>query len=358
MMPLVETCAFADVKWDLGGEVATGYDDNISYVNTNRISDMVTHTSLGSGLTQQGKNDQFDIKAGLIENIYTNHSSYDNLQEDLNADYTGDLNPYEHLKASDIFTHSVDPSSLQNAFGRINGSYGTYYNNLDLESATNITEHWTATLKYMQTNYIFSTQSLSDSAGYNPEISAEYDFSSQSQAKVSYDYRRRDFSPGGSSDANTPTVGWRQYLNTQWYMDVLGGVDFIRGFNEDLIKPRYGAGLTHDLDQNTRLTLKYDKQYETDPYTQDISNDWHLGLNGFHQFNSRINGDVAVFTGQGKYVVSRISNKFIGTNVTLTYAINDHIDFSLTYGLVDSISSSDLRANKHNTVFAGIKYKF
>jgi len=350
--------AFADIKWNLDAGVTTGYDDNVTYVNTNRISDMVTRTSVDGGLTQTGKNDVFDFTTGLRENIYTNHSSLDNLAENLGADYTGDLNPYEHLKASDTFSHSVDPSSLQNAFGRINGNYGTYYNNLDLESVRDITEQWKGMFKYIQTNYEFTTQALSNSAGYNPGISTEYDFNSSSQATVSYDYRRRTFSPGGSSDANTPTVGWRQYLNAQWYVDLLEGADFIKGFNDSLIEPRYGAGLTHDVDKNTQLTIRYDKQYEVDAFTQDISNDWHLVLNGFHQFTTRLDGDVAFFTGQGKYFNSGISYKFIGTNVSAKYSLNDHVDLSLTYGIEDSISNSAIRNSYHNSVFAGAKYKF
>jgi hypothetical protein len=356
-LSLMNNMAFANVKWNLGGGVATGYDDNITNVNTNQISDMITRTSLGGGLTQEGRNDQFDLKGVLTENIYTNHSSFDNLEENLSADYKGDLNAYEHLKAKDIFTHTDGPSSLENAFGRINGHYGTYYNNLDLESATDITEQWSTTFKYLQTNYLFSSSSLSNSAGYNPEISAKYEFSSKAQVTANYDYRLRTFSPGGSADANTPSVGWRQYLNPLWYTDFLLGVDFINGFGQSLTKPRYAVGLTHDVDQTTNLKLTFNKQYETDPFTQDISNNWHVVLNGNHQFNHRFSGDIAFFLGQGKYVISGISYKFIGTDLTLKYAMNNHLDFVLTYELENSVSNSSIRASTHNTVFAGLTFK-
>jgi hypothetical protein len=350
--------AFADVKWDLDGGVTTGYDSNITYVNNNPIGDMVTHASLNTGLTQQGKNDVCDLKAGILENIYSNHSTLDNLEENVRGNYVGDLSAYDHIKAGEVFTHSVGSSNLENVFGRINGNYSTYYNKSGLAYTHDFTDQLTSTLKYAQTNYIFSTQSLSDSAGYNPGVSAKYAFSSASQAMVNYDYSRRTFSPGGSSSANTPTIGWRQYLTTQWYVDLLAGVDFITGFGESIIKPRYGVGLTHDVDQNTQLTVQYAKQYETDPFTQDIDNDWHLALNAVHQFTNRIKGDIGLFTGQGKFVISGTSYQFIGTNVSLKYTLNDHIDFTVTYGLQDSISKSAIRNSLHNTVFAGITYKF
>jgi hypothetical protein len=355
---LMGNIAFADIKWGLDGGVSTGYDDNVTYANTNRISSMVTHTSIDGGFTQEGKNEQFEIKAGLTENIYTSHSSLNNLAENLSAGFTGDLNPYDHIKASEVFSHSVDPSSLENAFGRINGSYGTYYNKLDLGYSHDFTDQWSSFIHYKQTNFVFTPQSLSDSAGYNPGISMKYVLSPMAQATLNYDYRRRTFSPGGNSDANSPTVGWRQYITTQWYVDLLGGADFIKGFGQNLVEPRYAVGLTHELDMNTKFSLRYEKQYETDPYTQDIDNDWRLVLNAFHQFTSRIDGNIDLFSGQGKFVITGISYKFIGTNVVIKYALNDHLDVSLTYGITDSISKSTVRNSIHNTVFLGITYKY
>ncbi len=355
---LMDSSAFADIRWGLDGGVVTGYDDNVTYVNSNKISDMITRTSLDAGITQESSTDTFDLKTGVTENIYTNHSSLDNLAENLNANYKVDVNPFEHIKALDTFTHSVDPGSLAIAFGRINGNYETYYNNLDLESQTDITEQWSGTFKYVQTNYNYTIPSLSDTALYNPELSTKYDFSSQSQGMLNYDYRRRTFSPGKSADAHTPSAGWRQYLDPTWYVDLLAGADFIKGFGQSLIEPRYAAGLTHDVGQNTRLSLTYNKQYETDQYTQDINNDWYATLNGYHEFTSRLSGDISFFTGQGRYVTSRISDKYIGTNVAFKYAVTDHIDVTLMYTFQDSISNSSIRANTQNTVFAGLTYKY
>jgi len=349
--------AFADIKCNWDGGVVTGYDDNVTYAHDDRISDMITKTSLGGGLTQQGPNDTFDLNTLLTENIYTEHSQYDNLAESLNSDYKVDLGPYEHLNATEVYTHSVDPS-LANGFGRINGVYGTYYNNLDLESKTDITEQWSTTVKYIQTNYLYSLSSLSNTTLYNPELSTEYDFSSQSQATLNYDYRLRSFDPGKSAEANTPSAGWRQYLTPQWYVDLLAGADFINGFGEDRVEPRYAAGLTHDLDQNTQLTLKYDKQFETDQYTQNITNDWHLTLNGFHEFTARISGDIALFTGQGKYLISEITEKYIGTSISAKYQMNEHWDLVATYTFEDGASNSANRSNTQDTVYMGVEFKY
>jgi len=350
--------AFAGIKWGFDGGVVTGYDDNITYVNTNRISDMVTRTSLDGGLTQESDNELFDFKTGLTENIYTNHPSLDNLAENLNTDYKLDVTPFEHLTALDTFTHSIDPSNLGSAFGRINGNYGTYYNNLDMESLTDFTEQWSGTFKYLQTNYSYTAQDLSNTVLYNPEISTKYDFSSISEGTLNYDYRRRSFSPGKSSNANTPSAGWRQYLDPKWYVDLLTGVDFIEGFGEKTIEPRYAAGLTHNVDQNTQLTLKYDKQYESDQYTQNILNDWHLSLNAYHEFTARFSGDISVFTGQGKYLISDITENYIGTNISASYAISSHTDITATYSYQDSASNSSIRTNTQNTIFLGLKFKY
>ena len=79
---------------------------------------------------------------------------------------------------------------------------------------------------------------------------------------------------------------------------------------------------------------------------------------GFHQFTARIAGDIALFTGRGKYVVSGVKYQFVGTNVNLKYALNDHIDFTITYALDDNISKSTIRNSFNNTIFAGFTFKF
>src|SRR5579862_647548 len=96
---IMQTSAFADIKWDLDGELSSGYNDNINYATTNPIGDMVTHATVDGGLTQEGKNETFDLKTALTENIYTDHSSLDNLAESLNADYKTDLTDFEHVQA-------------------------------------------------------------------------------------------------------------------------------------------------------------------------------------------------------------------------------------------------------------------
>ena len=68
--------SFAEFHWDLDSGLSTGYDDNITFVQTNKISDTVSHVFLDGGFTQQGKTHLITLKTKLTENIFAQHPSF------------------------------------------------------------------------------------------------------------------------------------------------------------------------------------------------------------------------------------------------------------------------------------------
>ncbi|MBI4309435.1 MAG: outer membrane beta-barrel protein [Candidatus Omnitrophica bacterium] len=348
----------ADFKWNLEGDAAESYDDNITFTKDDRLTDAITRISLGGGFTREGKNDKIDFRGRLTENIFARHSSFTNLSQDLALDAVKDLTPSDKIEVHDKFRHAEDPAGFEDNFGRAGGRYSTYTNHLNLSWARQVTRQWTTKFKYLQSNYDFTRSDLSDAAKYSPGISGEYAIDSATQVLMGYDYTRWIFDPGNDTDIHTLSGGLRRYLTNQLYAELKPGVDFINSVGRDLTKPRYEASLTDDVDENTKLKLTYIKEYAPTAFSQDIFNNWRLSASIFKQLNSRVKTNISAFYGQGRYLSSEIMDKSSGVNLGLEYALNERASAYCGYTYERANSNSDARTYRRNVFTFGIKFAF
>ena len=351
--------SWANFKWDLGGTVTTSYDDNVTYVKTDRISDVITRASLGGGFTQEGKTYMVDFRGILTENVFARHSSFDNFSQNLSLDARKDLTDYDHLSAKETFRHTEEPYSFEDAFGRTNGRYGSYSNRLNLEYSHEITRQWTAKLKYLQRNDNFTRQGLSDSAGYAPGIETDYVIDSMTRAMLGYDYTRSFFDPGKDASDHTIFCGLRRYLTNQWYVDLKSGIDFINAFDDrNFTKPRYEVGLTHELDQNTQLNVKYVDQYAIGSFSADVFKSWRWVISGVKQLTARLKANIDAFYGKGEYLTNDISDKLSGADLGVQYALSERTSLKVSYLYERTDSNVDSREYTRNMILFGFMFAF
>ena len=349
----------ASFRWDVAGTAGTRYDDNITFVKKNRISDVVTQLSLGAGFKQESKTYAVNFQGALTENIFAQHSSHSNFDQNISLDGRKDVTEYDHLSARETFAHSEEPYTLQDAFGRTTGRYGTYRNRLDLQYAHDITKQWSAKLKYLQSNDIFSRSDLNDSVQYIPGIETFYALDSMTQVMAGYDYAHSFFDAGTDAGDHTLSAGLRRYLTNKWYVDFKSGVDFINAFNgRDFTKPRFDVGLTHEPDENTAFNLKYVKQYSIGPFTQDVFNNWRWVLSAFKQITARWKGNLSGFYGKGKYIFSDISDQLGGVNLNVQYALSERMSVSSSYRYERNNSNVGSREYSRNMILLGFTFAF
>lgn len=353
------TNAFADFKWDVGGFITEGYDDNITFAHSNKISDAITRVTLGLGLQQESKTSKLTLKAGLTETIYANHSSFTNLAEDIDATFTKALTEYDQVTITNGFRHAEEARSFEDSFGSTNGRYSTYKNDFGFDYNHTLSQQWKLGGKYNQSNIYYSRNDLTDSVQYAPGVYSEFAFDSANTLLTNYTLARREFKHGPHSTSNIINGGFRHFFTQQWSAEALAGVSIIDSFDHTrIVKPRYAAGITNDVDENTRINLNYTLEHSTTGYNQDIFNNWRFSLTMLRQLTARISGSLTAFYGQGEYTVSNIDDKLTGAAFGINYELTKKSSVMLNYSLENTKSNTSSRSYTRNFVQLGFKFLF
>lgn len=355
----VTACHAKDLDIKATGSVTAAYDDNITYVSTNRLSDFVTNLEAGLVLMQQGKTHQLSLQTDVIEQIFASHSNFDNTSEDLKIDYKQDFSQYDHLELKDNLTHSYEPTSFEDAFGRTTGRYSTLTNQTGLSYTHDFTERLSTEMHYDDVLNYFSHNGPVDSSMFQGGGKINYSLDSANIFDVAYDYIRDLFKDGPSATINSLLAGARRYFTPQFYLDLGAGPDFIKTFSgKNNIEPHYTAALTDQVNENTKISLTFEKDDATNIYTEDLFNSWRAALNLNRRISQRLNGNMNIFYGQGRYDSLNVKEDFTGVQAQLNYAINPKTQLALGYSYSDSSSNSSGYGYIRNYVFFNATIKF
>jgi hypothetical protein len=339
--------------------VQEGYDDNVTYLKNNAISDAITQLAADLAVKQEGKTESLLLDAKVDEELFAQHSSFDNTSEYLNLNYKQDFSQFDQLKVTDVFSHAEDPTSFQNAFGSTAGRYFTYQNTVNLAYHHDLTEQLGANFRYANDLLDFTAANISDSSLNTVGTGLEYAFNSATILKTDYDYSYRDFYPGPAATTNEVSAALRRYLTPQLYAELRSGVDFIDSFNgQNHIQPLYKVSLTKDLDENTQTGISFEKQYTTTGYTQDLFNTWQVSADYIKTLTSRLTATFNVFYGNGDYSGTAIQEAYTGANIGASYDLTKNAKVNLSYTFSKDDSTLPTDSYTKNVVYLGINYEF
>jgi len=349
-----------NLNFDVTGSVTTAYDDNITYVDKNRLEDFETNLETGFILMQQGEKHQINIKGDVTEQIFASHSNLDNTSEDLNLTLQEELTQHDRLALVDILTHSDSPLTFEDAFGRTTGRYSSLNNQNGISYTHDFTKRLSAEMHYGEATTDYSQKNLTNSSFQQVGGTINYTHDSADIFNATYDYIRRSFEHGFNATTNSIAGGIRRYLTRQFYTDLSAGWDIIYNSinGKENIEPHYKAAITDQVDENTNVSLNFEKSDTTNSYTQDLFNSWRTSLNLYRKFSLRLSGNANIFYGQGNYNNLNVSDQLVGMQSQLTYAINKKTNLQLGYQLTDSISNTSTNAFRKNYIYLSVTFLF
>lgn len=348
-----------DVDLKVSAGVTEGHDDNITRSKYNLKSDSITTVSVGLSAFYEGKLQSLSVSGNIWQNIYRRYSGYDYTAENLSAVYNRELSRYDRVTVRDEFTHSEDPTSFEDEFGRTAGRYSYYTNTFGVDYTHDVTSQLSLIGRFSNYGYWPSRSDLSDSFQNQIGVEADYAVSSRTITYATYDHVRRDFYPGGESSFNMFGAGVRQYITKQLFADLRTGINFINAYNErSFAKPYYSLTLTDDLDETSRASLTVAKQYTTNNSTSDLFDQWQASGSFRKQIFERLAGQANAFYGQGEYSNLRIDDNFVGASVQFDYAILHNTKANVQYSYSATNSNLDDRDYIRKYVGGGIKVEF
>lgn len=335
------------------------YDDNITYVSSQAKSDFITSLDIGLNAKYEERARSLNLSAGVGRDFFERHANFDNTYENISLSAGQEFSKYSRLSLNDTFSHSEEPRSFEEEFGRAAGRYSIYRNRFGIDYSKEITRQFSLLTRYGNEATQYSRNDLSDSILNSIGLESDYAVSSMTIAFFSYDFARRDFNPGAEASTQTVAGGIRQYLNSQLLLDTKIGVNLVKAYNDQRYhKPLFYASLIEDIDENSRARISFKKEYYTNAYSSDIFNYWELSSAIAQRLSERLSGTISCFYGQGKYITFGIKDKLGGLDTGINYDLSKNVIASLKYAYSETQSNTDSREYKKNTVSAGLKIGF
>ncbi|MDD5736877.1 MAG: outer membrane beta-barrel protein [Candidatus Omnitrophica bacterium] len=335
------------------------YDDNVTYVKENKISDYITKPSVGATMIYEGKTTSLMVDGNYYHEFYADNSGFDNNGGDVTAELNSELSKYDRISLRDSFSKTYEPRSFEDQFGFVGGRYSSTRNRVDFGYARDVSQHFGLSTRYSNEYNTYSRDDIAKSFLNSGGVEGAYIVSSDFTIFSAYDYSRRDFDKGPHATTNTWTGGFRKFLTKQLYIDASTGVDFIKSYNgKDYTKPFGLISITDDISDRTNAILLFSKRYNTISYNEDIFDQWQVSASLNHEITQKLKGTVSAFYGRGKYVNSGQEDDFVGSSAALEYEINDKWKARAAYSYTKQDSTWILSEYRKNTVTLGLLAEF
>ncbi len=348
-----------DVEVGVDTGISESYDDNISSAKENKKADAITNLSLGLKAAYEGKNASCGLKGSFIQHLYAKNHAFDNIAEILNGTGTAELSKYDRISAGDDFTHAEEPTSFEDEFGRTSGKYSYLLNRFKMNYIHDVSKQLSVNAGYSNEAYAPSRQDLSDSYEHTLNAGADYAVDSATILLLAYQFSHRSFNPGPTAYINTLSAGARRYLTSQFSVEATIGGNFIHSFTgQDLIRPLYTVTAVDEVDKNTKATLSFVKEYQTNSYTSDIFDSWRVSAGLSHQLLERLSGAMDLFYGEGTYKSQNITDKNTGAGVAFRYDLRENAALTAGYRLSNVLSSDPGRGYVKNQFTLGATITF
>ncbi|MFQ5680973.1 MAG: outer membrane beta-barrel protein [Candidatus Omnitrophota bacterium] len=348
-----------DIDININAALSQGYDDNITFIKFNRRKDLFNRLSLGVSGGYAGKRRRMRLNLALAQQLFYRYDTFNNNSQNISFSLQQDFSRYQRVSLSNTFSHSYEPRSFLDAFGRTTGRYGYYRNRFALDYGQDVNRRLRWGLNYGQDIDIASRSDIGNSYAQRIGVNADYLFGSRFSAELSYLFSRRSFDPGKDAITHNLSLGAKYYFVSRFFAHGSAGWDIVRSYdNRDYLRPFFDASLSGDIDKNTQINLGFGQRYYTNAYTRDLFGYRQVSAELRRNMQERLSCRISGFYGQGKYLALDIRDRLKGGMLTFVYDLsrNTRLDFSYLY--TDVASNLDSREYKKNSLTLGYSIKF
>lgn len=346
-----------DVKLTAG--LSQGYDDNITFIKDNPISDAAIKVSAGLDMEHKSEFQQFKCRANIGRETFIRYSKYNNTSEDFNAQFSREISKTAKINMTNDFIHADEPRSFEDQLGRIEGRYFYYLNKFFFEYAKELTSLLSVSAQYNNELYAVSRNDLSDSMLYGASLITSYAFNPTMDIICFGEFARRNFSLGSHAISGTAGVGVKKELSKTLLIEARAGADFIKSFdNTRYNKPMVSLVFTKEINSRNRINLAAMRRFSTNNYAQEIFKYWQPYMIIAHQFTSKLDCAFSVFYASGEYLVTEIKEELLSFAFDMSYRITPSWKTSITYTYSHAVSNDPGRQYLKNAVTSSFTFKF
>lgn len=350
---------FKGVKMNLIGALAQKFDDNITFVKNNEVSDWISEFSAGIKSSYSGQNFNWNISATVTEHLFADNNSFNNFSQDVDVTYHSQLSQSLGLDFTDRLIHAEEPRSFSDAFATVIGRYSYYWNRSKLAFTKQLNEMMAWEVHYANDLYDSSSKNVIDSLQNLGGTQFSYQYKENTKLNAGYEYSRRDFTPGSSVAVNHTSVGFVHELNPQVTLELNTGADFIKdSAAQNRIEPHAFIKLTDQLNTLTKAHVSIIKRHTSNLNDSDLFDEWETEMNLAHILSKQLSVVLSNFYGSGQRLAANTTEHFLGASLTTTYEIKKDITLDLNYTYSHVTSDDPAREYLKNVVMLKLSSKF
>lgn len=358
-LPIASSAYAYEIKGidiELLAQAEETYDDNITFTKAHNADDFITTLSAGLTANYKGKLKSWEFIANAHRQIFAEEHNFDNTSEDITLAFAEELSKHQKINLKDVFTHTYEPVSFIETFGRTSGRYSYYMNEFGLEYVRELRKQLLFTARYANEINEFRRAGPSDSFQNKAAVQIDLSLNSAAGLLFLYEYSVREFNASTSASENTLAAGIKHYITKQLSLDLKAGVDFINSYTDkDYIKPLVSFSLTDEIDDKTSAKIEFLKESSKNPYIVDVFNSWRIEPSLTRQLWEKASFSILSFYGEGKYPESGINDRLAGAEVVYAYELTKRMKLNLSYSYSKIDSTDENREYKKNRVSLGLK---
>jgi hypothetical protein len=346
-----------DVKWRAAS--SQKYDDNVTYVSSNKEADFITTLSAGTVLSTELQNTKAELSLDLAQQLFWKNAHNQNLSEDVVLNVAHEFTQFDRITVSDALKHSYEPLSFEEELARNAGRYNHFRNKFDAGYMRDLTAQLSTKIGYGYDTDRTDRSDLADSAVNRASLLTEYAFNQKSTIFGRYDFLHSKLSTGAAAKVHTVSGGLRQSFTDTVVLTLSGGQDSIDSYDQHKYKdPTWTAILSDQINEKTSVDLSYAQGYLTNPYTSDVLDTRRIAAGINTQPLKKLSASASIFYGHGKYREMGLKDDLLGGSMAFTYDISKNIKGDLSYNYSQMVSNVDNREYRRNVVFLGLSTEF
>ncbi|MCM8814006.1 MAG: outer membrane beta-barrel protein [Candidatus Omnitrophica bacterium] len=335
------------------------YDDNVTASGQNTGQDFITSLAAGLVAKQEYKTGVLSAEAALIHYLYADYNHLNYTEEKFNILFTEELTARTELQLRGALTHSEEPGSLEESFGRP-ARYAYYETDFSARLDHAFTQRFGGQAQYRYARYDVSRRDLTDSYLNRGRLAALFAVTPRWQSSVGFEIGHRVYSRGSDITQKTVALGSRYQYSPTLKLDATTGTHWF----ETNYKNRTDAAFfyrltaTEELTERTTAAVSWQKESTIEKDTSSLFDAWRLSGNLNHEFSSWLAAGVNVFYGDGEFDVSGITESFYGLRLDSEYELMTDIKALAAYIYTRRNASAATRNYERNRISVGITAVF
>lgn len=320
------------------GSAGETYDDNIYSSENNTEYDLITGLMVGFGINHERKIQTLKMMARSIQQLFYHNKSQNNNSQDLIFNYIRQQTANNVIQIAETFKHYPESRDFEYAFGRAEGRYGYYNNNLTFTYIKQFIKSFRMSIYYNNIYTKNNTSVIINSYSNSGGIAAHYLFNWANILSIKYDHNVVEYETDLKIREQRGSLQYQYFFTKQFSFKGNFGDKMVKSSEEDDFTNYifHSVAIVDDVDRNNTISLLYSKDYTLSPHADETFNNWRISFNFKRQLSGRSILNIIVFYGKGEYIRSETKAQLTGISTNYRYAFTEEVTGSLNYNYTRS----------------------